>query len=62
MYPIAINHIARILLVNETAGWMAACGAGGSALPFMTVTMASNLGTESMTFLPIPTAPIHKFF
>ena len=52
MYPIAINHVARVIprhLVNGTVGWMAACGAGGSALlPFITGTMASNLGIESL--------------
>ena len=52
MYPIAINHAARVLprhLVNGTIGWMAACGVGGSALlPFITGTMASNLGIESL--------------
>ena len=52
MYPIAINHTARVLprhLVNGTVGWMAACGAGGSALlPFITGAMASNLGIESL--------------
>ena len=52
MYPIAINHTARVLprhLVNGTVGWMAACGAGGSVLlPFITGMMASNLGIESL--------------
>ena len=52
MYPIAINHVARVLprhLVNGTVGWMSACGAGGSALlPFIIGTMASNLGIESL--------------
>ena len=52
MYPIAINHAARVLprhLVNGTVGWMTAWGAGGGALlPFITGTMASNLGIESL--------------
>ena len=52
MFPIAINHAARVLprhLVNGAVGWMAACGAGGSALlPFITGTIASNLGIESL--------------
>ena len=52
MFPIAINHVARALprhLVNGTVGWMSACGAGGSALlPFLTGTMASDLGIESL--------------
>ena len=52
MYPIAIKHTARVLprhLVNGTVGWMVACGAGGSALlPFVTGTMASKLGIESL--------------
>ena len=52
MYPIAINHVARVVprhLVNGTIGWMSACGAGGSALlPFLTGAMASNFGIESL--------------
>jgi fucose permease len=52
MFPIAINHAARVLprhLVNGTVGWMSACGAGGSALlPFIIGTMASNFGIESL--------------
>ena len=52
MFPIAINHAARVLprhLMNAAVGWMAACGAGGSALlPFITGTIASNLGIESL--------------
>jgi hypothetical protein len=55
MAPIAVNHTARVIprhLVNGTVGWMAACGVGGSALlPFITGTMASNLGIESLQFL-----------
>ena len=50
--PIAINHVARVLprhLVNGAVGWIAACGAGGSAvLPFLTGMLASNLGIESL--------------
>ena len=51
MYPIAINHVGRVLprhLVNGTVGWMSACGGVGSALPFLTGTMASKLGIESL--------------
>ena len=52
MFPIAINHAARVLprhLVNGAVGWIAACGAGGSALlPFLTGTIASNFGIESL--------------
>ena len=52
MFPIAINHAARVLprhLVNGAVEWMSACGAGRSALlPFITGTMASNLGIESL--------------
>ena len=52
MFPIAINHAASVLprhLVNGAVGWIAACGAGGSALlPFITGTIASNLGIESL--------------
>jgi fucose permease len=61
MYPIALNHTARVLprhLVNGTVGWISACGAGGSALlPFLTGAMASKLGIESLqplcVFFPI---------
>ena len=64
MAPIAANHTARVLprhLVNGTVGWMAACGAGGSALlPFLTGAMASNLGVESLeplcVFQPTPSS------
>jgi len=52
MYPIAINHVGRVLprhLVNGTVGWMSACGAGGSALlPLITGAIASNFGIESL--------------
>ena len=70
MFPIAINHVARVLprhLVNGAVGWIAACGAGGSAvLPFLTGTLASNLGIESLQPLcvlkpvPIPKAPLYS--
>ena len=62
MYPIAINHTAHILprhLVTGTVGWMAACGAGGSALlPFITGTMASRLGIESLQPLCVFSNPL----
>ena len=52
MYPVAINHVGRVLprhLVNRTVGWMSACGAGRSALlPFLIGTKASKLGIESL--------------
>ena len=52
MFPLVISHVAVVLprhLVNGTIGWMSACGAGGSALlPFITGTIASNLGIESL--------------
>jgi len=52
MFPIAINHVGRVIprhLVNGAVGWMSACGAGGSALlPFITGTIASNWGIESL--------------
>ena len=52
MYPLVISHVAFVLprhLVNGTIGWMSACGAGGSALlPFITGTIASNFGIESL--------------
>lgn len=52
IYPLTINHTAHVLprhLVNGTIGWIAACGAAGSALlPFVTGMMASKLGIESL--------------
>ena len=52
MYPIVINHTARVLprhLVNGTVGWISACGAGGSTLlSYATGEMASKLGIESL--------------
>ncbi|KAF8806363.1 hypothetical protein BYT27DRAFT_7049927, partial [Phlegmacium glaucopus] len=52
MYPIAMNHTAYILprhLVNGTIGWISACRAAGSALLlFVTGTVASKLGIESL--------------
>ena len=52
MYPIAINHVARVMprhLVNGTVGWMSACGAGGSAfLPWVIGLMAEDLGIGSL--------------
>jgi hypothetical protein len=64
MYPIAINHVARVIprhLVNGTVGWMSACGAGGSALlPFIIGKMASNLGIESLQ--PLCVFPVFFWF
>ena len=61
MYPIVINHAARVLprhLVNGAVGWMSACGAGGSALlPFITGTIASHWGIESLQPLCVFSAP-----
>jgi len=62
IYPIVVNHTAHVLprhLVNGTIGWMTACGAAGSALlPFVTGTMASEWGIESIqplcVFLNLP--------
>ena len=52
MYPIAINHTARVLprhLVNGTVGWVSACAAGGSTfLSYATGEMASKLGIGSL--------------
>ena len=52
MFPIALNHAARILprhLVNGVIGWMSACGAGGSSLlPFAIGTMAAQFGIQSL--------------
>jgi len=52
MYPIAIHHTTRVLphrLVTGTVGWMSAFGQAGSALlPFITGTMAAQLGIQSL--------------
>ncbi|KAJ3505313.1 hypothetical protein NLJ89_g7482 [Agrocybe chaxingu] len=52
LYPIAMNHTSRILpraLVTGAIGWIAACGALGSAvLPFFTGAMASKYGIQSL--------------
>ena len=52
MFPIALNHTARVLprhLVNGTVGWISACSAGGNALlSIITGEMASKLGIESL--------------
>lgn len=52
MYPIVINHTARVLpphLVNGAIGWMSACGAAGtSLLPFVTGTMAAQFGIQTL--------------
>ena len=52
MYPIAIHHTTRVLphhLVSGTVGWMSAFGQAGSAvLPFITGTMASHFGIQSL--------------
>ena len=52
MYPIAIHHTTRVLprhLVTGTVGWMSAFGQAGSALlPFVTGTMAAQLGIQSL--------------
>ena len=71
MFPVAINHTARVLprhLVNGTIGWISACGAGGSALlPFITGAMASKLGIESLQPLCVvlrllPPCLLYSFF
>ncbi|PPQ80104.1 hypothetical protein CVT25_001472 [Psilocybe cyanescens] len=52
MYPIAIRHAARVIprpLVTGSIGWIAACGAAGSALlPFLTGALAEHLGIISL--------------
>jgi fucose permease len=61
MFPITINHAARVLprhLMNGAVGWMSACGSGGSAiLPFITGAIASNWGIESLQFLCVFQSP-----
>ena len=70
MFPIALNYIACILpchLVNRMIGWMSACGARGSYLPFMTGMIAA-LGIRSLQPLCVFQQPqclfsdIHSFF
>ncbi|KAF9047600.1 MFS general substrate transporter [Panaeolus papilionaceus] len=52
LYPIIMNHTGRVLpraLVTGAIGWVAACGAAGSALlPFLTGAMASQYGIISL--------------
>uniref|UniRef100_A0A8H7Y664 Major facilitator superfamily (MFS) profile domain-containing protein n=1 Tax=Psilocybe cubensis TaxID=181762 RepID=A0A8H7Y664_PSICU len=52
MYPIAIRHAARVIprsLVTGAIGWIAACGAAGSALlPFVTGRIAEEKGIGSL--------------
>jgi fucose permease len=51
-YPIAMNHAGRILpqwLLTGSIGWIAGFGqAGSAALPFITGTMASRVGIQSL--------------
>ena len=67
-FGVAINYVARSSTSYRTIGWMSACGADGSALhPFITGTIASNLGIESLQPLcvSIPVLQvfeIHSFF
>ena len=65
MYPIAIHHTTRVLprhLVNGTVGWMSACGQAGSALlPFITGTMAAQLGIGSLQPLCVVHPPASSF-
>ena len=52
MFPIALNHAARVLprhLVNGTVGWISAWdGIGSAFLSFVTGEMVSELGIESL--------------
>ncbi|PPQ64173.1 hypothetical protein CVT24_008547 [Panaeolus cyanescens] len=52
LYPIIMNHTGRVLpreLVTGAIGWVAACGAAGSALlPFLTGAIASRYGIISL--------------
>ena len=52
IFPIALNHTARVLprhLVNGTIGWISAFGSCGSTLIlYIDGQMASKLGIESL--------------
>ena len=67
MFPIALNHTARILprhLVNGTVGWISACSAGGNTLlSYITGEMVSKLGIESLQPLWVHSIqpPINSF-
>jgi fucose permease len=65
MYPIAIHHTTRVLprhLVTGTVGWMSAFGQAGSALlPFVTGTMAAQLGIQSLQPLCVFSKPFSFF-
>ena len=52
VYPIVMNHAARILpprLLTASIGWMAGFGQAGSAvLPFITGAIASKSGIKTL--------------
>jgi fucose permease len=52
MYPIAINHAARVLprwILTGSIGWIAGFGQAGSAvLPFLTGIFSSKFGIASL--------------
>ena len=52
IYPIVMNHAARILpawILTGSIGWIAGFGQGGSAfIPFITGTIASSKGIGSL--------------
>jgi len=52
MYPIVINHAARILprwILTGSIGWIAGCGSAGSAIiPFITGALAGKFGIGSL--------------
>ena len=52
IYPIVMNHSARILppwLLTECIGWIAGLGqAGSAAVPFITGAIASSRGIQAL--------------
>jgi len=63
MYPIAMNHTARVLppsILTGSIGWIAGLGQAGSALiPFMTGAIAEKHGIKSLHPLyVIPSSPV----
>jgi len=57
MYPIVINHTAKILprpLVAGAIGWIGASGAGGAMLlPFITGSLLQHLGVDTLQPLSV---------
>ena len=57
MYPIVINHTAKVLprhLVAGAIGWIGASGAGGAMLlPFVTGSLLQHFGVDTLQPLSV---------